>query len=589
MLVRTLGSVLLIAALAASRVAPAASATVQNLVAAGNIEYRKLDYADAVKKYDAAIRKEPDHAVAHNNRGLALHKIGRLKEGVGALLRATQLDSRRAAFHLNLGKVYASDGQLDQALAALDAARAVDPNLAAAVYNKIWVLDEKGDHEAAAELAVDLTAMPNPPPGTKLLCGIVVARQGGADAFVNATFETEDLPQQWRWLAEANRCLAIGGLQHIPEDVRPQLREATRDLSAEQFSASRRRLAAIARSAKESPVPHWLYSMAWQLQGDKARADAAMRKAAASMPKLVAQRSAAPMEVAVDGEPVGKAPLTRGLLPGVHVVRGRRTQGGREQTITKCFLFEPGRTYDLLRHSSAAPPDMARAPAGPFKMGEGEQAHEVHVAAFCIAKHEVTNRQWQEFVDVNPDWSKERIRRVCHDGRYLEHWKDGSCPQGQADRPVVYVSWFAAQAYCEWAGGRLPTEAQWEKACRAGSDSRYCFGDDKEQLGEYAWYGRNSGRKAHPVGQKKPNAWGIHDMHGNVWEWTSSMHKDYPYKADDGREDAKDVKSSRVCRGGAWLNRFDKCFRCAHRMAVSPDRCSRLIGLRLCLPERRSR
>ena len=234
--------------------------------------------------------------------------------------------------------------------------------------------------------------------------------------------------------------------------------------------------------------------------------------------------------------------------------------------------------------------EMVLVPAGTFKMGDGSEAHDVHVDAFYIGKYEVTNRHFKKFVDANPQWAKGKIDKKYHDGDYLKHWNGDSYPSDKPDHPVVYVSWFAAKAYCEWAGGRLPTEAEWEKACRAGSNTKYCFGDDESKLGDYAWYGKNSGRTTHPVGNKKPNQWGIHDMHGNVWEWCSSMYKPYPYKADDGREEMNDPGSSRVLRGGGW-NYYDVDYcRSADRYycgVYSPSVCSgRGGGLRVCVSPR---
>ena len=225
---------------------------------------------------------------------------------------------------------------------------------------------------------------------------------------------------------------------------------------------------------------------------------------------------------------------------------------------------------------------------GKFRMGyrsgqDDRPAHDVYVEAFYISKHEITNRQWQRFVAANAQWRKDRIERQYHNGHYLKHWEDDSFRPGEADHPVVYVSWLAAKAYCEWAGGRLPTEAEWEKAGRAGGTGKWCFGDDQKLVDEYAWHRENADWRTHPVGQKKPNAWGLYDVHGNVWEWTSTIYRPYRYRADDGREDQRDMASHRTMRGGSWGVNVQLC-RAAYRFYGKPTYCNAGTGLRLCIP-----
>ena len=141
------------------------------------------------------------------------------------------------------------------------------------------------------------------------------------------------------------------------------------------------------------------------------------------------------------------------------------------------------------------------------------------------------------------------------------------------------VSWTDAIEFClklsalpeERTAGRfyqLPTEAQWEYACRAGTTTEYSFGDDESKLGDYAWYKSNSGSKTHPVGQKKPNAWGLYDMHGNVWEWCQDWHGDYAGRAVTNPSGAN-LGSSRVFRGGSWFGPAGLC-RSAGRYWINP-------------------
>ena len=128
----------------------------------------------------------------------------------------------------------------------------------------------------------------------------------------------------------------------------------------------------------------------------------------------------------------------------------------------------------------------------------------------------------------------------------------------------------------------MPTEAQWEYACRAGSTTRYCFGDDESGLGEYAWYSANSGGKTHPVGEKKPNAWGLYDMHGNVWEWCQDWY-DGGYYANSPTDDPTGpaTGSIRVYRGGSWNDPAGRC-QSATRIRPPPEfRFIHLLGFRV--------
>jgi formylglycine-generating enzyme required for sulfatase activity len=190
---------------------------------------------------------------------------------------------------------------------------------------------------------------------------------------------------------------------------------------------------------------------------------------------------------------------------------------------------------------------MVSLPAGEFLMGSPDSdpnaasdekpPHQVKVNSFAIGKYPVTQAQYQAVMGTNPSYFKNN-------------------PQN----PVECVSWNDAQAFCQKLSQitgktyRLPTEAEWEYACRAGTTTRYYFGDDANQLGDYAWYGGNSQNTTHPVGQKKPNAWGLYDMIGNVWEWCEdNWHDNYIGAPTDGSAWIKNGNDNRsLLRGGSW-------------------------------------
>lgn len=193
-------------------------------------------------------------------------------------------------------------------------------------------------------------------------------------------------------------------------------------------------------------------------------------------------------------------------------------------------------------------PEMLIIPAGSFRMGDDKSkwnnerpAHMVQVASFMLGKFEVTQAQWRAVMGSNPSFFKD-----CG-----EH-----CP-------VENVSWNEIQTYLQKLSAltgqqyRLPSEAEWEYAARAGSQSKRSHGDDETKLVDYAWYDKNSTNKTHAVGQRTANAFGLFDMHGNVWEWVADCwHDNYHGAPLDGSAWVKgcDEDNRRVLRGGSWFS-----------------------------------
>lgn len=186
--------------------------------------------------------------------------------------------------------------------------------------------------------------------------------------------------------------------------------------------------------------------------------------------------------------------------------------------------------------------ELVRIPGGRFVMGEGRDAHEVELAELFLGRTPVTNAQYGEYLKANPKANKP------------SRWGDRK--HNQPDQPVVGVSWPDATGYCEWARLTLPTEAQWEYACRAGTTTRYSAGDRERDLGRVGWYEANSGGRAHAVAEKEPNAFGLYDMHGNVLEWCMDESGPYstPPRAGDGLRHPPGNGDLRVLRGGSWDN-----------------------------------
>ncbi len=221
--------------------------------------------------------------------------------------------------------------------------------------------------------------------------------------------------------------------------------------------------------------------------------------------------------------------------------------------------------------------DWVLIPEGEFTMGSDEKhdrntwgneqpQHKVYLTAFKIARVPVTNTQYQVFVNATGH-------------RKPGHWSTGIIPSGKEQHPVVDVNWHDARAFCRWAGVRLPTEAEWEKAAR-GTDRRiYPWGDqkpNKKLCNHNSFVGDTT-----PIGHYPQGAspYGVLDMAGNVWEWTGTKAAPYPYNPNDGREESEG-NEYRVLRGGAF--RTVNFPRCAFRdVGTPPDQNKVFRGFRV--------
>jgi len=226
--------------------------------------------------------------------------------------------------------------------------------------------------------------------------------------------------------------------------------------------------------------------------------------------------------------------------------------------------------------------EMVLIPAGEFLMGSEtgfppeRPVHRVFVDDFYLNKHPVTNAQYERFVVE----TGHRVPYLDDRRMPLDNWdRDNRLyPSGRAHHPVVLVSWRDAQAYCEWAGGRLPTEAEWEKAARGGLEGKlYPWGDEINP--SLANYDNREGTT--PVGAYPTSGYGLSDMVGNVWEWVADWYDAKYYSQSPARNpQGPENGMVRVLRGGAWLL-FPQFCRAAYRFRNSPDFRFNLVGFRL--------
>ncbi|MEO6709385.1 MAG: formylglycine-generating enzyme family protein, partial [Planctomycetota bacterium] len=237
--------------------------------------------------------------------------------------------------------------------------------------------------------------------------------------------------------------------------------------------------------------------------------------------------------------------------------------------------------------------EMQPIAAGRFTMGSALEekkrkasegpAHEVELAAFWIGRCEVT---WDEYTPFQMKLDKEARRQGGESAQAQDAWADAvSRPtppyvpmdfgMGKERCPAISMTQFAARQYTQWLSMktgrfyRLPSEAEWEYACRAGTKTAYSFGDDPAKLGDHAWYFENSGETYHPVAMKKPNPWGLFDMHGNVAEWVLDQYDEASYASFKTMAQAPITWPTKLypcsVRGGSWDDDSDRLRSSARR------------------------
>jgi formylglycine-generating enzyme required for sulfatase activity len=292
-------------------------------------------------------------------------------------------------------------------------------------------------------------------------------------------------------------------------------------------------------------------------------------------------------------------PMARAAEPELGLVKVRPAEGFFVET-EHGFMVP----YEATIPGTEVTYKMRPIPGGTFKMGspeseadrgdgEGPQV-EIVVEPCWIGVYEITWAEYKTYMsmcDVFTGFQTHKLRPVKEDNQLdavtapsnlydpTFTFQSGSKPR----QPALSMSQFAAKQYTKWLSllsgrfYRLPTEAEWEYACRAGTTTAYSFGDDPEKLGDYAWYYENASDRTHEVGQKKPNPWGLYDMHGNVGEWVLDAYTEDGYKALAGKTTkAADAVSwptklyPRVARGGTWDFDPEQC-RSAARLPSSDD------------------
>jgi len=224
--------------------------------------------------------------------------------------------------------------------------------------------------------------------------------------------------------------------------------------------------------------------------------------------------------------------------------------------------------------------DLIMVNGGSFQMGDTNgnfdvmPMHNINLSSFYISKYEVTNIQYAEFLNENGNQIEDGVEwidlkhKLCKINQNGENFK---VKKGFENHPVLAITWYGARAYCEWKGGRLPTEAEWEYAARGGKESNNFNFSGSNFINEVAWAITTSNGQIHEVGEKKSNELGIYDMSGNAWEWCSDKYNSNYYKLSPSENpQGPPVGKHRVVRGGSYLSFGEDNLKVSSRVSANP-------------------